>query len=64
MGLGAGIVHEPDNTALVANFNAGFRIKKPNWDHQFAAEIHYSAGLDFRNEMTLNFVVMFPFGKH
>lgn len=63
MGLGVGLVHDPGDTTPVVNLNAGFRIKKPEWDHQFAAEIHYTAGLGFRNQMTMNFVVMFPFRK-
>jgi hypothetical protein len=63
MGLGVGITHEPFNTTPVVNFDAGFRYKKPAWTHQFAAEIHYSAGLDFGNSMLLNFIVLFPFGR-
>jgi len=63
MGLGVGLSHSPFQTAPLFNFDAGFRYKKPTWSHQFAFEIHYSAGLDYGNTMVMNFLVLFPFGK-
>ena len=62
MGLGVGLARDTQTTPIV-NFNAGFRIQKPGWTHQFAAEIYYSAGLDFGNTMVMNFIVMFPIGR-
>lgn len=62
MGIGVGISHMTDETVPVFNYEAGFRIKKPTWSHQFKAGFTYSAGLDFGNVAVLHFSVLFGVG--
>jgi hypothetical protein len=52
-----------NETTPVLNFDAGLRYRKPGSKPQFLVETHYSSGLDFTNEMLINFSVLVPFGK-
>jgi hypothetical protein len=63
LGMGVGLSHSPGETTPLVNFDAGFRYKRPNWKHQLAFEVHYSAGLDYFNTMVMNVVVLFPIGR-
>ncbi len=63
MGIGIGVGHTEGATAVLFNVDAGLRYKKPTWKHEFAVEMHYSAGLNWENSMAINFLVFFPI-KH
>jgi hypothetical protein len=63
LGIGVGLTHMPGTTTPLFNFEAGFRIKKPGWSHQFATGLSYSAGLDYLNSAVLHFSVLFPIGR-
>jgi hypothetical protein len=63
MGIGIGVGHTTDATAVLFNIDAGLRYKKPDWHHEFAVETHFSAGLTWENSMSINFLVFFPMKK-